>query len=108
MELVTIAAAFILVWLGGFWIGVSTLLGYMIWRLMRNAGWDKSNITNALRLLSHVILHPHDFGKLYYLTDVQIAQLLQLMAHGDRPLQRPFWYTELDEFEGVVKSRPEE
>ncbi len=104
MEQMMLAAA-LLMWIGGFIIGVFTLLGYMIWRLMRNM--DKSNINNALRLLSHVVLHPMDFAKMYYLTDEQAMRALG-MTIGAPPLRRPFWYVQLDEFEGVVKSRPEE
>lgn len=103
MELVTIAAAFILVWLGGFFCGISALLAYMIWRLMRNM--DDSNINNATRLLSHVVLHPMDFARMYFLSK-RSATIIK-NAFPDINLHRPFWYVWLDEFEGVVKSRPE-
>lgn len=103
-----IIAGFILAWIGGFFIGVSTLLGYMIWRLMRNLNVDKSNITNPVRLLSHVVLHPHDFGKMYYVPDIILTELDRI-GYDSRDLgRRPFWYMSEDEFEGVVKSRPEE
>lgn len=86
--------------------GMIALLAYMIWRLMRNAGWDDSNLTNALRLLSHVVLHPHDFPQMYYLPDSALFLLERYNYLPDRDLKRPFWYVELDEHEGVVHSRP--
>jgi hypothetical protein len=73
----------------GFVLGIVTLLGYILRRMMQNDGWDDSNITNALRLLSHVTLHPNDFGRMYY-TDGR----------------RPFWYVSMDELSEVVRSRP--
>jgi len=81
----------------GLILGIFTLLGYMIWRLMRNDEWDDSNMTNALRLLSHVVLHPNDFGKMYYLSDVNGRWNIT---------SRPFWYVNRDELSEVVKSRP--
>jgi hypothetical protein len=69
--------------------------------MMGNVGWDDSNITNALRLLSHVTLHPEDFGQMYYLKDSQY------MAASDRgELKRPFWYVSKDELSEVVETRP--
>lgn len=69
--------------------GILVLLAYILMRMMRNPGWDDSNITNALRLLSHVALHPEDFGKMTY-------------PDG----KRPFWYVSKDELSEVVDSRP--
>jgi hypothetical protein len=86
--------------------GVFILLGYMLWRMMRNDGWDDSNITNALRLLSHVTLHPEDFAKMYYLSDDQIIRLLTTATEGDA-LKAPFWYVNKDELSEVVDSRPD-
>lgn len=96
--------AIILISLFSFIAGVVCLLGYMIRRMMSNRGWDKSNATNALRLLSHVVLHPTDFFHLYYLTAEQVTKVLH-----DNPswgLKQPFWYVKLDELAEVVKSRP--
>lgn len=84
--------------------GVITLLGYMILRMMRNDGWDDSNITNALRLLSHVTLHPEDFGKMYYLTDSQLKLVNQLFPEEN--IRRPFHYVDKDELSEVVDTRP--
>lgn len=78
----------------GFVMGVFSLLFYILWRMMRSDGWDKSNITNAIRLLSHVTLHPEDFGKLWYL------------GPDGLPKKRPFWYVDKDELSQVVDSRP--
>jgi len=50
---------------------------------------DRSNITNALRVLSHITIHTPD---------------LTLMRYEDG--SRPFWYLTEDEFKGVVKTRP--
>lgn len=73
----------------GFMTGVISLLSYLLYRMMKNEGWDDSNITNALRLLSHVTLHPQDFGQMRY-------------ADG----RKPFWYINKDELSEVVKTRP--
>lgn len=80
----------------GFLLGVFVLLGYILKRMMGNKGWDDSNITNALRLLSHVTLHPEDFGKMWYLTEMGL------------PTKRPFWYVDRDELSEVVETRPDE
>lgn len=88
------------------WFGITLLLGYLVMRMMRNEDWDDSNITNALRLLSHVTLHPEDFGKMYYLTDVQLEILRSTQTAYDDPLKRPFWYVDKDELSEVVRTRP--
>ena len=78
----------------GFLIGVISLLGYILYRMMKNPGWDDSNITNALRLLSHVTLHAEDFGEMWYVDS-------DLHAH-----KQPFWYLDKDELSEVVRTRP--
>ncbi len=95
------------------WIaGVVSMLGYIIWRMMGRDGWDDSNITNALRLLSHVTLHPVDFGKMYYLSTKQVETISEMDKGqwGQIPkigmLKRPFWYVDKDEMSEVVQSRP--
>ncbi len=75
--------------LSGMIFGMFLLLGYMIKRMLGSSSWDDSNITNALRLLSHVVAHPDDFGKMQYPNGVF-----------------PFWYINKDEFSEVVKTRP--
>ena len=82
--------ALILASVFGFIAGAFCLLAYMLLRMMRNDGWDDSNITNALRLLSHVVLHSEDFGQLIY----------------PKSGKRPFWYVSKDELSDVVDSRP--
>ena len=74
--------------------GMLIMLGYMLYRMMKNESWDDSNLLNALRLISHVTLHPHDFGKMWY------------VSGEGKPLSRPFWYIDKDELSEVVKSRP--
>jgi hypothetical protein len=81
-----------------FLIGVFSMLFYILSRMMRSDGWDDSNITNALRLLSHVTLHPEDFGKMWYCEIDE--QGFPILGH------RPFWYVDKDELSEVVKTRP--
>ena len=77
---------------------------FIVLRMMKNDGWDDSNMTNGLRLLSHTSIHSEDFGKMFYLTEDQL-KLLENNGH-DMSDARPFWYVSEDEFEGVVKTRP--
>lgn len=81
--------------------GAVALLMYMVARMMKTIG-DDSNINNPLRLLSQATIHPEDFGRMYYLTHAQMALLRN---NGHEP-DRPGWYVDEDEFEGVVKTRP--
>lgn len=86
--------------------GVSLLWWYMILRVHKNlqkVGGDDSNLTNSIRIVSHVVLHPHDFGKMYYVTDEMIHEMRWA---ADIVPKRPFWYIDEDEFSGVVKTRP--
>ena len=83
--------------------GVFAAVFYIVLRMMRNDGWDDSNMTNGLRLLSHVALHSEDFGAMYYLS----PEMLKLLKNNGHDPERPFWYVSEDEFEGVVKSRPD-
>ena len=77
--------------IASFVIGILVAYGYVIYRMMRSDGWDKSNITNAFRLLAHVSLHPEDFAKMRY-------------PDGNRP----FWYVGKDELSEVVETRPKD
>jgi len=73
-----------------FWlIGVFSFPFLVFIRARRDSRWDDSNITNMLRLLSHIVAHPSDFGKMQY-------------EDGSKP----FWYINKDEFGEVVKTRP--
>ena len=78
----------------GFLVGLFTFIGYVAYRATRSKGWDDSNITNVLRLISHVALHPEDFGKMWYITKFDV------------PYKRPFHYIDKDELSEVVESRP--
>ena len=104
----SIAIAIILLVITSTLFGVTLLLSYMAARLMKNIHWDQSNITNALRLLSHVVMHPNDFGKMYYLTDVQLQILKERSVYNEpnNPPKRPFPYVGLDELSQVVRTRP--
>jgi hypothetical protein len=82
----------------GFLLGVFVLLGFILYRMMSNEGWDDSNITNAIRLLSHVTLHAEDFGKMYYLKRNEEDKVIAY--------KRPFWYVTMDELSEVVQTRP--
>ena len=74
-----------------FWIiGVFSFPLLVFLRARRDSNWDDSNITNMLRLLSHIITHPSDFGKMQY-----------------KDGRRPFWYISKDEFSQVVRTRPD-
>lgn len=101
MEYLTIAG-FVVLELITFVAGAVAVLFYMISRMVGSDGWDDSNITNALRLLSHAVLHPEDFVRMYYLTDEEIA----LLKENGHTLRNPFWYLPLDEISEVVKTRP--
>lgn len=73
----------------GLFIGLFLFIGYVAHRALKSPKWDDSNLTNVIRLIAHVALHPEDFGKMTY-------------PDGSYP----FWYINKDEFEGVVKTRP--
>lgn len=81
--------------------GAVALLFYMVWRMMKTIG-DDSNMNNPLRLLSQATIHPEDFGRMYYLTKDQ----MDLLRNNGHEPDRPGWYVNEDEFEGVVKTRP--
>jgi hypothetical protein len=73
-----------------FWLlGIISFPFLAFLRARRSSSWDKSNVTNLIRLLSHVIAHPSDFAKMQY-------------PDG----KRPFWYLDKDEFSEIVNSRP--
>jgi hypothetical protein len=86
--------------------GMFAMLGYILWRMMRNDRWDDSNITNALRLLAHVTIHSEDFGEMFYLNEIEMEELKEIEPGLFNSLKRPFWYVSEDEFEGIVKTRP--
>jgi len=83
-----------MIFIFGMLVGVVLLLGFILYRMMSNEGWDDSNITNAIRLLAHVTLHAEDFGKMWYITKHEV------------PYKRPFYYVSKDELSEVVDTRP--
>lgn len=85
-------------YLFGFFMGVTALLSYLVIRMLGSDGWDRSNITNALRLLSHVAMHPEDFVHMYYVEWVVEG------THINR--RKAFPYLGKDELSEVVQTRP--
>jgi len=83
--------------------GVLAALGYMVWRMLRSEGWDTSNMTNALRLISHTVLHAEDFTKMYYLD----KDALDILTESGVTPRKPFWYIDKDELSEVVETRPD-
>lgn len=94
----------LLIFFGGTVFGIVLLLVYGAIRGTQSDGWDDSNLTNWIRVFIHLILHPEDFGKMYYLTDEQYVMGTRLWG----PIQQPFWYIPKDELSEVVRSRPDE
>lgn len=84
--------------------GIFSVLAYMISRMLSSDGWDKSNILNAFRVLSHLVMHPNDLTKMYYLYPEETRQIRDQFPYIK--MAKPFWYIDKDEFEGVVKTRP--
>jgi hypothetical protein len=84
--------------------GVFATIGYMVLRMLRNDAWDDSNITNALRLIAHMTVHPQDFGEMYYLTEKEKT----ILDANTLDPKKPFWYINKDELSEVVDSRPPE
>jgi hypothetical protein len=91
-----------LLFFGGFVTGVFGLLIAAVVRMLRADKWDDSNILNALRVLSHVIAHPHDCAEMYYLSEDEYETL----AGMGYDLRKPFHYINKDEFSELMKTRP--
>ncbi len=72
-----------------FIFGIFSFPFLLFLRCRRDGAWDDSNVTNIIRVLSHLATHPSDFAKFQY-------------DNGERP----FWYLGSDEFADVVKTRP--
>jgi len=91
--------------IGGTLFGIFLLVGYGAYRAVNSDGWDDSNIMNWLRLLSHVFMHPEDFGHMYYIDDSVYDELCR--RGYDMESNRPFSYIIKDEFsENFPESRP--
>jgi hypothetical protein len=94
-------AGLIFLGIGLFISGAVCLLLYMVIRMLRSKDWDDSNITNALRVISHVVAHPNDFSHMYYLTDTE----RKILSENGQVPKKPFWYIGKDEFSEVVRTR---
>ena len=81
--------AYILIAFSFFILGIISFPFLAFIRARRDDNWDDSNVTNMIRLISHVIAHPSDFAKMRY-------------EDG----KKPFWYINKDEFSDIVDSRP--
>lgn len=87
----------------GFILGLFAFIGYGAYRAVGSDGWDDSNVLNWLRLLSHCIMHPEDFARMFYLTEEQEDLIVKA---GQSP-ERPFDYISKDEFsENFPYTRP--
>jgi hypothetical protein len=81
--------AYILIAISFFILGIISFPFLVFLRARKDDSWDDSNVTNMIRLLSHVVAHPSDFAKMQY-------------PDG----KKPFWYLDKDEFSDIVNSRP--
>lgn len=79
----------ILIAIGFFLLGVFSFPFLVFLRAKRDRAWDDSNMANMLRLISHIVTHPSDFGRMQF-------------EDG----KKPFWYINKDEFSEVVDTRP--
>lgn len=102
-ETVILSIVCICTFFGGFVLGVMTLLGLIIKRMLGSDGWDKSNMTNVLRVIGHVAMHPEDLGQMYYMTEEELKVFVDVFQTEP---DKPFWYVGLDELSDVVNSRP--
>ena len=81
-------------------LGVLLTLGYASWRMMRADGWDKSNMTNPIRVLSHIVMHAGDLAFMYYAVR-DPYNYNELIA-----TRKAFPYIGQDEISEVVQTRP--
>lgn len=101
-------AAVLIVFGAGFLIGAVGLYVLMVRRIWTNDDRnDDSNFNNPSRALNHFVLHPCDYQRMYYLSREQFAEIAKHLPELATSLKRPLWYMGEDEFEGVVKSRPD-
>ena len=94
------ALAIILVVIVSTAFGVTSLLSYLVARMLRSDGWDKSNMTNALRVLSHVVMHPEDLQHMYYSAPSKTSLPHRTVT------RKVYWYIDKDELSQVVATRP--
>lgn len=84
--------------------GITVFVGYGAYRATRSDGWDDSNVLNWLRLLSHVFIHPEDFGQMYYIPEDFVLESLEEAGYT---LEKPFDYINKDEFaDNFPQARP--
>ena len=106
----------LLLFFGGFVTGILALIGYGCYRGVNSDGWDDSNMLNWIRLFSHIVMHPEDFTRMYYVDDTT-RQLVDLEMTERRygldtltlrySIITPFPYLNKDEFsENFPGSRP--
>lgn len=96
----------IFLFLGGFISGALGLIGYGAYRGTKSDGWDDSNPLNWIRLFSHVVVHPEDFARMYYLNAEEMRVFKE--TFGIEPVS-PFPYISKDEFaENFPQSRPKD
>ena len=99
MDNVVVSVMIILLVIMATVFGATLLLSYLVTRMLGSPGWDNSNMTNALRLIAHVALHPEDFVHMHYV--VRSASDSNLVVS-----RRAFPYLGQDELSEVVKTRP--
>ena len=81
-------------------LGVFLAVAYVCYRMMSSYGWDKSNMTNPIRALSHIVMHPGDLAFMYYaIRDPDNYN--ELLA-----TRKAFPYIGQDEISDVVQTRP--
>ena len=91
----------------GFLVGILFTVGYGAYRALNSDGWDNSNALNWLRLLSHVYIHPEDFGRMYYLDQMSRDILASGGVVDGKHFTRPFAYIVGDEFsDNFPETRP--
>ena len=81
-------------------LGAFLVVAYACYRMMKAEGWDKSNMTNPIRALSHMIMHPNDMVYMYYARRTEHDPYLLIAT------RKVFPYLGQDEISGVVQTRP--
>ena len=92
--------------IGGMATGLLLFIGLATYRAVTSGEFDDSNITNWLRMVAHLILHPGDFAFAWYAKRVTLYDKegkLQIVRVATR---RVGWYVNKDELSDVVDVRP--
>ena len=98
----------ILIFLGGMAWGWIVLVGAATQRAVTSRGWDDSNITNWLRMFSHLVVHPGDFFHAWYTKKVVVYGKFGAEQTVRIATRRVGWYASKDELSEVVSVRPTE